>query len=138
MKRLAVVAAVVLSVALLSGTRIRAHHSFAEFYFESQSVSIAGEVLEFEYRNPHTWLHVLVEDENGESRRYSAEWSNPNALRRSGITAETLRPGDYVVVTGSPGRNPEENNLHLKGIERPADGWEWTGREGRTRRRGRR
>ena len=42
-----------------------------------------------------------------------------------GVTS--LKPGDHVVVTGSPGRNPSEFRLHLKGIHRPADDWRWFG-----------
>jgi hypothetical protein len=117
---------------------VSAHHSFNRFYFEDQSVSITGEVVEFQYRNPHTWLYVMVEEESGEMVRYGAEWSNPRGLGRSGITADTLQPGDVVVLTGSPGRDASEHTLHLKGIERPADGFQWEGRRGQGRRRGRR
>ena len=41
---------------------------------------------------------------------------------------DTLKPGDRVIVTGSPGRNAAERKIHLKRIERPADGWSWGGR----------
>jgi hypothetical protein len=61
-------------------------------------------------------------------RRYAAEWANPNRLAQQGITRDTLRPGDRVVVVGSPGRRAHEYTLHLKSIERPADGWRWRGR----------
>jgi hypothetical protein len=59
-------------------------------------------------------------------RRYSADWSNPNRLSRDGISHDTLKVGDRVVITGSPGRTPGENRIHLKQIERPADGWRWS------------
>jgi hypothetical protein len=36
---------------------------------------------------------------------------------------DTLKAGDYVVITGSPGRNPADRKVHLKRIERPSDGW---------------
>ena len=70
----------------------------------------------------------MVEDENGQTQRFSAEWSNTNRLRRQGITRDTLKTGDHVIITGSPGRNPREHTLHLKSFERPADGFEWRGR----------
>ena len=60
-------------------------------------------------------------------QQYEAEWGNPRRLERQGITTNTLRPGDVVVVTGSPGRVASENKLHLKGIRRPSDGWTWSG-----------
>jgi hypothetical protein len=108
-----------------------AHHSFAAFYFEEQSVSITGEVLQFDYTAPHAWVHVTAPDEAGVARRYSAEWANPSRLARDGITKETLRAGDRVTITGSPGRKTSEYRVHLKGIERPADGWSWRGRRRR-------
>ena len=63
---------------------------------------------------------------------YAAEWSSPRRLGRQGVTKGTLKPGDVVIVTGSPGRVASEHKVHLKAIRRPADGWSWTG--GRRRR----
>jgi hypothetical protein len=107
-----------------------AHHSFAQYYFEERSVTIEGELVKFEYRSPHAWVHVDVTDERGATRQYAAEWANPNRLTRDDITQDTLKIGDRVVITGSPGRNPEEYKLHLKRIQRPADGWSWPGSRG--------
>ena len=58
-------------------------------------------------------------------RTYAAEWANPSRLNRDNITKDTLKPGDVVLVTGSPGREEAEYKLHLKAIERPKDGWSW-------------
>jgi len=104
------------------------HHSFAAYYFEDQSVSIEGEVTAFEYVNPHAWLHVLAPDDAGQWRRVGAEWGNPGRLSRQGIAVDTLKPGDWVIITGSPSRDQTQYKVHLKGIERPADGWKWVGR----------
>ena len=122
---------VLLAGALASSLPVSAHHSFAAHYFEDQSVTITGAVQAFDYRSPHAWLHVTAADAGGEMRRYSAEWANPNRLAQQGITKDTLKPGDQVVVVGSPGRNAGEYKLHLKGIERPADGWRWRNNRGR-------
>jgi hypothetical protein len=90
-------------------------------------MSIEGELVQFEYRSPHAWIHVMVRDESGETQRFSAEWASPTRLTRRGVTADTLRPGDRIVITGSPGRNPADRRIHLKSILRPADGWSWSG-----------
>ena len=113
---------------LLGALPASSHHSFAAFYFEDQSVSIEGELVEFEYRAPHAWVHLLALDPQGHEQSYSAEWANPNRLSREGITKDTLKPGDRVIISGSPGRNTAERRLHVKAIERPADGWSWRGR----------
>ena len=103
------------------------HHSFAAYYFEDRSVTVEGTIAEFAYRSPHAWVYVDVADAKGGATRLGAEWANPNRLTRDGITVDSLKPGDRVVITGSPGRNVSENRIHLKRIERPADGWQWRG-----------
>jgi hypothetical protein len=116
---------------LASSLSLQAHHSFNAYYFEDQSVTVRGELVAFEYRSPHAWVHLMAPDPGGQMRRYAAEWANPNRLKQQGIHQETLKPGDHVVITGSPGRPGHEYKLHLKGIERPADGWSWRGRNRR-------
>jgi hypothetical protein len=118
-------AAFILAIALTSGTHVLGHHSFAAHYFEEQSVTIEGTLVEFEYKAPHAWVHLSVTDPAGSVQQYSAEWANPNRLTRDGITRDTLKAGDRVKITGSPGRTATENKIHLKQIERPADGWRW-------------
>jgi uncharacterized protein DUF6152 len=107
---------------------VRAHHSFAAFYNEDQTVSIDGTIVELEYRNPHAWVHFQARDNDGKVQRIGAEWANPGRLAQQGILHDTLKPGDHVIVTGSPSRNPSELKMHLKGIVRVSDGWKWAGR----------
>ena len=102
-----------------------AHHSFAADYFEQQMVTVTGAIVEFDYRAPHAWVKINGRDEAGQNQVFSAEWSNPNRLARDGVSKTTLTIGDVVVIAGSPGRNPDDHRLHLKAIQRPADGWEW-------------
>ena len=116
-----------LVLALGAAAGAGAHHSFSAYYFEEQSVTIEGDLVEFDLRAPHAWVHIMARDEQGQVRRYAAEWGNPNRLSRDGITGATLKAGDRVVITGSPGRTASEYKIHLKGIRRPADGWEWRG-----------
>lgn len=116
-----------LVVTLLAAAPTSGHHSFATYYFEEQSVTVEGEVVEFAYTAPHAWVHLLAADSGGVTRRFAAEWANPNRLARDGIVRDTLRAGDRVRITGSPGRTASEYKIHLKRISRPADGWEWRG-----------
>ena len=104
----------------------QAHHSFAAYYFESQSIKVEGEIVQFEYRAPHAWVHVQGRDAEGNEHTYAAEWANPSRLSRDNITKDTLAPGDVVAITGSPSRNAAEHRLHLKAIRRPSDGWSWS------------
>lgn len=104
------------------------HHSFALSYLEDQTVSISGELVEFDYRNPHAWVHVSAVDNAGKTQKVGAEWASASRLKIQGITPETLKIGDRLVLTGSPSRDPQDYRMHLKRIERPADGWNWVGR----------
>ena len=102
-----------------------AHHSFAADYFEEQKVSLEGDVTAFELKNPHAWLHLAVVDENGTRQIFSAEWSNPARLKQAGFTPDSFKPGDHLIVTGSPARDAAEHRIHLRTIRRPSDGWKW-------------
>jgi hypothetical protein len=121
---------VLLSVAagtLVAVATASAHHSFAAFYFENQSVTLEGVVQEFQLRSPHALLMFAVRGEDGQTNTYTAEWGNPSRLSSQGVKRDTLQVGDVVVVTGSPGRVATEYKVHLKGIRRPSDGWRWGG-----------
>jgi hypothetical protein len=60
-------------------------------------------------------------------RQVAAEWASAPRLKQWGVSEDTLKPGDRVVITGSPSRNPTEYRMHLKSIQRRADGWQWSG-----------
>ncbi len=114
-------------VLALAAPAVYAHHSFSADYHEDQRVSIEGAVEEFLYHNPHALLKVRVV-QDGQPVSYTAEWAGAGRLERQGITPQTLRAGDVVRISGSPGRNERGRRIHLKSIQRPADGWEWSGR----------
>jgi exonuclease VII large subunit len=111
--------------ALLAATTAYAHHSFAKMYAEEKQISLEGDVVSFEYRNPHTWVYFTANDGTGVLRKYGAEWSNPRRLEQQGVAASTLKAGDHVIVTGAPNRSATEYSVHLKSIRRPSDGWVW-------------
>ena len=50
---------VVLAAAAV-GARADAHHSFAATYVEDQVVTIEGELVQFLFRNPHSFVHLQV------------------------------------------------------------------------------
>lgn len=116
-----IIAAVVVSV------RVHAHHSFAATYFQDKTLTIKGELVQFLFRNPHSFVHVVAADEKGQVQRWAIEWGAGGSLARHGVTRETLKPGDRVIVTGLQGRNPDDHRLRMLTIERPADGWKWGG-----------
>jgi hypothetical protein len=114
--------------ALALGVQAWAHHSFAATYFEDKTEKIQGKLVQFLYRNPHSFVHVEVKDpKTGEMTRWAVEWGAGGQLGRQGVTRETLKPGDEVIINGNPGRNPEDHRLRMVNITRPSDGWKWGG-----------
>ena len=112
------------AVALAVGAQAFAHHSFAATYIEGQSVTIEGELVQFVLRNPHSFVDVDVTEPDGSKVRYVIEWAAPAQLQGK-INRDTLKPGDHVVITGSPGRNVEDHRVRLLTFRRPKDGWSW-------------
>jgi thiamine monophosphate kinase len=104
-----------------------AHHSFAATYFENQKVSIEGDLVQFMFRNPHSFVTVLAKDDKGEMQRWAVEWGAGGQLGRQGVTRDTLKPGDHVIITGDPSRTPGDHRLRMRNIVRPSDGWKWGG-----------
>src|SRR4051812_44502534 len=110
MKRL--VACLIVAVFCGVGGRAYAHHSFAATYLEDQEISIEGALVQFLYRNPHSFVHVLAPDPStGETVRWAIEWGAGGQLGLQGVTRQTLKPGDHVIVTGSPARNSVDHRL---------------------------
>src|ERR1700730_1353327 len=98
-----------LAGALVSSFPLLAYHSFAATYFDDKTETIEGNLVQFVFRNPHSFVHVEVPDEKGETARWAVEWASGQALSGQGISRETLKVGDHVVVTGAPGRNSDEH-----------------------------
>jgi Family of unknown function (DUF6152) len=125
MKRTVVVLAIV--VALMTGGAAFAHHSFAATYFVDQEITVEGTLTQFMFRNPHSFVKVDVKDDKGQIQTWAVEWGGGAQLTQAHVTRDTLKPGDHVIVSGNPGRDPAEHRIRLHKIVRPADGWTWEG-----------
>jgi hypothetical protein len=113
------------ALALLSGGQADAHHSFAATYLEKETISVEGDLVQFEFRNPHSFVQIEAKDTDGNVVRWTIEWAAPNQLAGRGITRETLRPGDHVIITGNPGRNPADHRIRMLTLLRPKDNFGW-------------
>jgi hypothetical protein len=111
--------------AIVCGSQVAAHHSLAATYREDATVTIRGELVQFVYRNPHSLMHVIVQENSRAPVRYAVEWGSAGELVAQGVTRETLKPGDFVVITGSPSRAPSDHRIRVTALERPSDGFVW-------------
>jgi hypothetical protein len=121
------VAFLAIALSICTVLALGAHHSFAPYYFEEQSVTIDGLLVGVELKAPHAFIYLVARDKSGIEQRFSGEWASPLRLERTGVTKDTLNTGDRLIVTGSPGRVENEYRIHVKRVERPGDGWRWAG-----------
>jgi hypothetical protein len=109
-----------------------AHHSFAATYREKDSVTIEGELVQLDFRNPHSFVHVDAKQKDGTTVRYAVEWGGVGQLGQQGITRETFKVGDHVIISGAPGRNAADHRVRMVSLKRPSDGFSWGQAEGQT------
>jgi len=116
-----------IAAAVVAAIPAHAHHSFSATYFEDKVQKVEGNLVQFLYRNPHSFVHVEGPDENGVAQRWAVEWGAGLQLNQQGVMRDTLRVGDHVIIEGNPGRNPQDHRLRMRSILRPSDGWKWSG-----------
>jgi len=104
-----------------------AHHSATATYIHGQIVKIDGTLKEFIWRNPHSFMRVEAPDDKGVKQLWVVEGAAPQQLSEGGLSASTFHAGDHVIVTGYAGRIPEDHRILLQMIERPSDGFKYTG-----------
>ena len=100
--------ALVIACTLVAGTAAYAHHSYGATYDVNKEIKLEGKLVQFVYRNPHSFVHIEAPDENGVEQRWAVEWSGGGQLAKQGVTRESLKVGDEVIIIGRPSRVPGE------------------------------
>ncbi len=80
------------------------HHSNSAYQVD-EIITLTGTVGEWRWSNPHTWLFLIVEDENGEQQEWAIEGRPPGILARAGWDPAVLRAGETVMVHASPSKD---------------------------------
>jgi hypothetical protein len=110
---------------MMSGATAWAHHSLAATYHADQEIKLDGKIIDFLFRNPHSYLQIEAPDDKGEMQRWSLEWRASGQLGQQGIKRDTLKVGDEVVVTINPSRTAADHRGALKTLHRKSDGFGW-------------
>ena len=89
---------------LLVSLPTAAHHSFAPFETDRE-VEVTGTVTEFEWSNPHSYVHLDVKGEKGDVEKWIAELTGLPMLVRAGWSRDVIEPGDRVTIHGYRARD---------------------------------
>ena len=115
------------AIGLLSMSAVFAHHSFTQFDRSTEMIK-TGTVVRWAFNNPHSWLYMNIENEDGTETLWSFEGSAPPSLIPRGITGSTFEPGDTVMfmycpmVDGRPGGHLGWAKLGDGRFVNPSDG----------------
>ena len=82
-----------------------AHHSFSMFD-QQKVVTLSGTVKELEWVNPHSWLRLMVENQQTHlEQQWSIELASTGQQARIGWNPQTVRPGDKITIEINPLRD---------------------------------
>lgn len=121
-----------IAVAFASSAVAYAHHSFAGTYREDETVTIEGEIIQFNVRNPHSFINIEVTNTDGEKELWGGEWGSVTQLSQGGVNRFTLKAGEHIVVDGAPPRDSSDKRVLVRQVVRPAtdavEEFVWQGR----------
>ena len=98
-RALRLVAAAAATLALASTSA--AHHSPAVFDLRTE-VTLTGVITAYQFRNPHLFIHLDVEDGTEFEGEWEVEAQSPRIMTVYGWSPKSLAPGDRVVVVANP------------------------------------
>jgi uncharacterized protein DUF6152 len=124
-QRWAIAATLVTFITLMTGTAAYAHHSYAATYDVTREVRLEGKLVQFVYRNPHSFVHIVAADDKGVPQRWAVEWSGTTQLGSQGVSRESLKVCDEVVIVARPSRVAGEYRALMLRLKRTSDGFAW-------------
>lgn len=95
-----VAAMLAVSAVALAPAAARAHHAFGAEFDPNRPLVLRGPVTRVEWVNPHAWIHLEVQQEDGSTETWMVEGGTPNTLLRNGLNKRSLEPGTVIVVDG--------------------------------------
>ncbi len=92
------------SLAALTVTTLAYSHHSGAAYDKARVVRISGEVEEWSFRNPHSWLRLKVPEGEGGGTVWKFEALPAGLLAPKGWRRSSMKPGDVVTIYFNPMR----------------------------------
>jgi hypothetical protein len=102
-----------LALACAVASSASAHHSFAIFD-HTQTYTLKGTVLSFQWTNPHGYIELDVADGPKGLEHFTLELTSINMLRRAGWKSSDVHSGDEVTAVVAPLLNGDPGGLLLE------------------------
>ena len=102
-----------LAAAALGASPALAHHSPVMFD-QTQKVTLTGTVREFQWTNPHSYIQLVVKNDQGQDEEWSLEMAAPTYLYNRGWRPSSIKAGDTLTVTIAPLRKGGRGGLVLQ------------------------
>ena len=109
---------VLLGAGLILGVSLQAHHAFSAEFDANKPLQLQGSVIKTEWINPHSWIHIAVKDQAGNSTTWAIECGAPNSLLRRGLNKNSIPIGTELVIDGFGAKNGS-NTANARDITLP-------------------
>jgi hypothetical protein len=99
---------------LAAGGMLALAHHGTSTYDMTTEFALTGQVREWSFRNPHSWLHLTVTRPGGAVEEWSIESAPPDYLARQGWSASTLKTGEAIGALVSPLKGEQRRAILLE------------------------
>jgi hypothetical protein len=90
---------------MMAGAAVQAHHAVASAYDLNKEIVLQGTLLKLNFTNPHSNLHLAVQNPDGTTTEWVLTTASIQALTQKGFNKSSIKPGDSLKITALPARN---------------------------------